>query len=112
MPAHDEQLGERVGGEVVGPGVIGPPPMVGATVELATSACRWKETAMTAGSPERVPPVLRHRERVPLEELARRQGVVPITSTDQLITPGMFDSDDELDEFLESVHTARQAGLV
>ena len=67
---------------------------------------------MTAGSPEQMPPILRSGARLSLEELARRRGVPPIESTDQLITPGMFDSDDELDEFLDSVHAARQAGLV
>jgi hypothetical protein len=34
-------------------------------------------------------------EELPIEELARRQGVKPITSVDQLGQPGLWESDEE-----------------
>jgi hypothetical protein len=49
-------------------------------------------------------------ERVPAEELARRQGVQPVTSVDDLARPGLFESDDELDEFLADLYASRRAG--
>lgn len=48
---------------------------------------------------------------VPVEELARRQRVQPIRSADDLIEPGMFDSDEELDEFLADLYAERRAGM-
>ncbi len=32
---------------------------------------------------------------VPVEELARRQGVRPVTSVDEMARPGLFDSDQD-----------------
>ncbi len=49
-------------------------------------------------------------QHVSAEELARQQGVRPITSVDDL-RADLFDSDDELDEFLADVRTSRQANL-
>lgn len=43
---------------------------------------------------------------VPLEELARGKNVRPITSADDLAADGIFETDQELDEFL--AHVARQ----
>ncbi|MEK8106697.1 hypothetical protein NKG94_18730 [Micromonospora sp. M12] len=34
-------------------------------------------------------------EHVPAEELARRQGIQPIASVDDLARPGLFESDEE-----------------
>jgi hypothetical protein len=50
-------------------------------------------------------------EDEPLEELARRQGVRPVESVDDMARPGMFDSDKEWQEFLADLYTSRRAGL-
>jgi hypothetical protein len=50
-------------------------------------------------------------EYVSVEELARRQGVKPITSVEDLVQPGMFESDEELDEFLADLYASRRAGM-
>jgi hypothetical protein len=50
-------------------------------------------------------------ERVSVEELARRQGVRPITSVAELIEPDAFESDEELDEFLVDLYASRRAGM-
>ena len=49
-------------------------------------------------------------EHVPAAELVRRQGVRPIESVDELVYPGAFESDEELDEFLAMVYASRHAG--
>jgi len=48
---------------------------------------------------------------VPVAELARRQGVSPVESVDDLARPGAFESDEELDEFLADLYASRHAGL-
>lgn len=48
---------------------------------------------------------------VPAVELARRQGLRPITSVDDLARPGTFESDEELDEFLADLYASRRAGM-
>ncbi|MFE7870634.1 hypothetical protein ACFUYE_09845 [Micromonospora humida] len=48
-------------------------------------------------------------EHVPAEETARRQGVRPIASVDDLARPGLFESDDELDDFLADLYASRRA---
>jgi hypothetical protein len=50
-------------------------------------------------------------EHVPAEELLRRQRIRPIESVDELACPDIFESDDELDEFISFIHTARHTGL-
>ncbi|MEV1314626.1 hypothetical protein AB0J14_00925 [Micromonospora arborensis] len=45
-------------------------------------------------------------EHVPAEELARRQGIRPIASVDDLARPDLF----ELDEFLADLYASRRAG--
>jgi hypothetical protein len=42
-------------------------------------------------------------EHVPAAELARRQGVRPVVSLDDLARPDLFESDEELDDFLTDV---------
>ena len=44
-----------------------------------------------------------------LEEQARRKGVRPVASVHDLARAGAWESDEELDAFLDHVHTARQA---
>jgi hypothetical protein len=46
---------------------------------------------------------------VSVEELARRQGVVPIVSADELARLDTFESDEELDEFLADLYESRRA---
>jgi hypothetical protein len=50
-------------------------------------------------------------EHVPVEELLRRQGVRPIKSVDELACPDLFESDDELDEFIAFVRASRNAEM-
>lgn len=50
-------------------------------------------------------------EHVPVAELGRRQGVGPVASVDDLARPDLFESDEELAEFLADVYAARHTGL-
>ncbi|MCW2932073.1 MAG: hypothetical protein JWM19_3035 [Actinomycetia bacterium] len=50
-------------------------------------------------------------EHVPVEELARRQGVRPIGSVDELARPDLFESDEELADFLADLYASRHTGL-
>jgi hypothetical protein len=63
----------------------------------------------TSSAPEHVPPLPRE-EFVPIEELARRQGVGPLESVDRLARPGLFESDEEHEEFLRDLYASRRAG--
>jgi hypothetical protein len=47
---------------------------------------------------------------VPLEELARRQGVRPIRSAADLIHREAWETDEALDAFLADLHARRRAG--
>jgi hypothetical protein len=49
-------------------------------------------------------------EHVPVAELARRQGVRPIESVDELARPDLFESDEELADFLSDLYAARHTG--
>jgi len=51
------------------------------------------------------------RDHVSLREQARRLGVRPVESADDLAADGVFDSDEELDEFLAAVTTWRHSDL-
>ncbi len=46
-----------------------------------------------------------------LDEQARRKGVCPILSADDLAQDGVFDTDEELDAFLTHVAATRHADL-
>jgi hypothetical protein len=50
-------------------------------------------------------------EHVPVAELARRQGVRPIESVDELARPDLFESDEELADFLADLYASRHTGL-
>jgi hypothetical protein len=50
-------------------------------------------------------------EHVPIEELARRQGVQPVESLDDLACPGLWDSDEEYERFLADLYASRRSGL-
>jgi hypothetical protein len=49
--------------------------------------------------------------QLPVEELARRQGVRPIKSVDELARDGIFKTDEELDEFLAEIRAMRRSSL-
>jgi hypothetical protein len=49
-------------------------------------------------------------ENVAVAELARRQGVRPIESVDELARPDLFESDEELGDFLSDLYAARPTG--
>jgi hypothetical protein len=46
-----------------------------------------------------------------LEELARRRGVKPVTSLEEMARPALFESDEELEEFLAFTAAKRRADL-
>jgi hypothetical protein len=48
---------------------------------------------------------------VPLDELARRKGVRPVESVEDMAQDGIFSSDEELEEFLSFVYASRRADL-
>lgn len=53
-------------------------------------------------------------EDLPTEELARRQGVHPIASLEQLAAlahPELWDSDEEYEEFLTDLYASRRANI-
>jgi hypothetical protein len=66
---------------------------------------------MTSNNAERLPEYPGGAEHVPVEELARRQGVKPVARVEDMFRPGTFESDDELDEFLADLYASRRAGL-
>jgi hypothetical protein len=49
--------------------------------------------------------------RVSVDERAHRKGVQPIRSADDLACDGLFETDEELDEFLAHVAEMRRADL-
>ena len=50
-------------------------------------------------------------EDLPMEELARRQGVRPIATVDELADPDAFDSDEDLEDFLIFIYASRRVDL-
>jgi hypothetical protein len=58
--------------------------------------------------PVPVPPAA---DEAPVEELARRQGVRPVESVDDMARPGLFDSDEEWEEFLADLYASRHSCL-
>ncbi len=49
--------------------------------------------------------------QVSVEELARRQGVRPVQSADDLARDDVWESDEELDAFLADLYVMRHADL-
>jgi len=66
---------------------------------------------MSSGHHEAAP-VPSSAQEVPLEELARQQGVRPVESVDDMARPELFDSDEEWEEFLADLYASRHSGLV
>ena len=71
---------------------------------------RIVEVVMTSGNVERLSRWPVSAEHVSAEELARRQGVQPVTSPADMAQPDTFASDEELDEFLTDLYAFRRAG--
>jgi hypothetical protein len=65
---------------------------------------------MTSSSADRLPE-WGAAEHVPVAEIARRQGVRPIESVDELARPDLFESDEELADFLADLYASRHTGL-
>lgn len=66
---------------------------------------------MSTGNAEPLPGEWGTAKHIPAAELARRQGVRPVESIDDLARPDLFESDEELDEFLAMVYADRHTGL-
>lgn len=47
-------------------------------------------------------------DHVSVEELARQQGIKPVKSIGELARPDLFESDEELDEFLADLYANRR----
>jgi hypothetical protein len=60
---------------------------------------------------ERVSAWPRRARHVPVAELARRQGVQPIESVEDMARPDLFDSDEEYEEFLADLYASRRADV-
>jgi hypothetical protein len=56
-------------------------------------------------------PLGRSARHVPAAEQARRQGVRPIQTVEELVFPEVWESDEELDEFLADLYASRRAAL-
>jgi hypothetical protein len=56
-------------------------------------------------------PLGRPVTHVPAAEQARRQGVRPIQTVEELVFPEVWESDAELDEFLADLYASRRAAL-
>lgn len=66
---------------------------------------------MTAAGDHAHHTVPRPGARAALEDTLRTEGVQPIESTDDLADEGIFESDDELDDFLDFTYAARRADI-
>jgi hypothetical protein len=66
-------------------------------------------TADSAGHAA-IPPY-QDEDEIPLDELARRQGVPPVHYVHEMARPDLFASDEEADEFVAYVTASRHADL-
>jgi hypothetical protein len=64
---------------------------------------------MTASGAERLPEWDSGDDFVPAEELARRQGVRPVASIEELAMPEAFESDEEHQQVLDDLYASRRA---
>lgn len=64
---------------------------------------------MTANNADYLGPV--HGGPLSVEELARRQGVSTVTTVEDLASDDIFETDDELNDFLTFVREERNANL-
>jgi hypothetical protein len=80
-----------------------------ASAQRAGVACR-RHASSGAGTPEH-PEHWQTDDFVPTEELARRQGVKPNPSIDELAQPDLWESDEEYEAFLADLYASQRAGL-
>jgi hypothetical protein len=66
---------------------------------------------MSTGAERGEQPPAGHRRHESLDEQVRRRGLRPITSVADLVCEGIFDTDEELDEFLAYTYAARRSDL-
>ena len=69
-----------------------------------------REVVHVSSNAERLPNWV-FEDHVPVEELARRQDVKPITSLDDLARPDLFETDVQIHEFLADLYASRRADL-
>ncbi len=62
-------------------------------------------------NPEYFPLQGEHHGLVPVDELARRKGIEHIKTIAELACDGVFDTDEEVDEFLVFITEQRHANL-
>lgn len=55
-------------------------------------------------------PVWPSAEHVPVDELARRQGIEPPKSLDDLACPELWESDEDYERFLADLYEYRRSG--
>lgn len=67
------------------------------------------EAVMTASNADNLPASA--GSRLSLDELARQQGVRPIKSVAELVRYDVFESDDEVDEFIAFTYAQRRADI-
>lgn len=66
---------------------------------------------MPSSNAEDLPDWPSSAKHVSVEELARRQGVKPLSSADELVVPGLMD-DEEHAAFLADLYASRRAEMV
>jgi hypothetical protein len=62
-------------------------------------------------TPDEQPAQWQDDGELPIEELARRQGVKPIKAVDELAQPDLWESAEEYEAFLADLYASRRAGL-
>ena len=67
------------------------------------------EAVMTASDADHAPELA--SGRLTLDELARQQGVRPIKSVAELVRYDVFESDEEVDEFIAFTYAQRRADI-
>jgi hypothetical protein len=81
----------------------------GRSKRLASETSREGASAMSSSAEHApVPNAVSH---VSAEEQVRQQGILPIASVDELAFPGVWESDEELDEFLADLYASRRASV-
>ena len=80
------------------------------TVIAQPSTSREEAITLTS-SAERIPPVSLTPTLSAIGDLARRQGVLPIVSAEDLAMPGAFEHDADYDAFIADLYASRQASI-
>ena len=70
-----------------------------------------EEAISLTSSAERIPPASRTLTRSSVSDLARRQGVLPIVSAEDLAMPSAFEHDADYDAFIADLYASRQASI-